>query len=274
MSAHPTESAQYQTALDQKFQEIFGGVGGDLQRARGLIDAPLPQEYLAPGAGQPGTPQPGLQAPQSEFGGALEFLAGMRDNPQKAQDFRKWVTAAAGGVPPPDAEDGINMNIHEPSMVVGSQSGRIYATLSEKDPEQLIVKPLPSVVERKKQEKESGKKFMKATQGAARMQGGGTITGIPQPSDFIAELRKALSALGGAGGGVGGFQSALPDTRLLAGAPANALEADPVLMDYALAGYGQPAGGAIDPRTVLADIQRFTPRSAQRVGQNMPRVSF
>jgi hypothetical protein len=226
MSGHPTESAQYKTALDAKFQK--------------------------------------------------EFLAAMRDNPQKAQDFRKYVTANRMTT----AEDGININVPEMAAVIGLETGRVYSTLAEPRedgtprPEQLRVIPLPSEKEKDKElaeRKKAGKDMLKATANATRMAGGGTITGIPQPSDFIAELRKALSMLGGTGGGVGPTTTALPSPRLLAGAPARMLEEDPDLAAYTQAGYSSMG---ISPDTLAAQIARFTPRSAQRAGQTGIRVSF
>lgn len=262
---------QYQSALENKFQELFGGVGGDLARAREMVAAPIPQEYL------PNQQPPTMQLPQQENGlAALQnafATGGFREDgltgdlTPKGEDFIKWVTATNGGVQPATAEDGVNMNIMEPAMVIG-QSGRVYATLAETDPEELIVKPLPSVVERKKKEKEEGKKFMQATQGAQRMQSGGSASVIPDTTDFINQLRQALSGLGGSGGGTGQFATELPDLRLLAGAPAAQLAQDPDLMDYALAGYSRRG---ISPRSVAATLQRFTPEG---IMNNFPRLSF
>ena len=56
--------------------------------------------------------------------------------------------------------------------------------------------------------------------------------------------------------------------RMLAGAPANALEDDPVLADYTLAGY---SALGIDPRTVQATIAKYTPKG---IINNAPRVAW
>lgn len=172
---------QYQTALDNRFQKLFGGVGEDLDKAREYRDSiPLPEFF------EPVTPQMRNEPPPAI--NELEQLrnalggAGLRDDgltgelTQKGKDFIAWVTATNGGVPPTTAEGGANMNIMEPSMVVG-MSGRVYATLAETDPEQLVVKPLPSVMERKKAEKDkgAGPSFLEQTRGAQRFAKGGSI---------------------------------------------------------------------------------------------------
>jgi len=270
----------YGKALAEKAASIFQPVGQDIQQARIYRDSIPPVDFLGSEQrsqlGLPPTaaqslvgsstgPAPATAAPVNGLQALMDRLNSFSDT--EKNDFRKWVTAANGGIPPTTAEDGVNMNIMEEAAVVG-KSGRIYATLAEGDvPEQLIVKPLPSVKERMKKEKEGSKSFMQATQGAQRMADGGSATATPD--DFMEQLRQYLGSLGGAGGGTGSFGTPLPSLRLLAGEPANRLSEDPVALDYALAGY---SGIGIDPRTVAATIKKFTPTSAQY--QNIPRVSF
>lgn len=154
------------------------------------------------------------------------------------------------------------MNVHEPSVVVGAHSGHIYATLAENAPEQLIIKPLPSVVKAQREQEKQGKEQVK---GFAQ---GGTINFGQDPSEFIKGLREQLGGLGGARGGVGGFTTQLPSPRLLAGSPWEQISNDPVLQDYLAAGYSSMG---IDPRSVQAAVQQYTPRG---IINNSPRVSF
>lgn len=244
---------KYQTALQDKFQELFGGVGGDLERARQFVSSPPPAEFFGPELRQdlnlPAFPP--INIPGLAEGGTVS-------------------TRTKPGYSPTSAEGGLNLNLFEPAMVVGMDSGHVYATVAEPRPdgsrrgEQLIVKPLPSEVEKDKKFKEQGKK---ATQSFASMAQGGTVN-VPDPSDFINELRKSLSGLGGPGGGAGAFGTPLPDLRLLAGEPMNRLLEDPDLLDYALAGY---SSFGISPRSALATVKKFTPSSPIN---NAPRVSF
>jgi len=196
---------QYQTDLDQRFQDMFGGVAGDLNKAREYRDAiPLP-EFFEPIGPQMQQMQQATQPAQNEMEQLRNALggAGLRDDgltgnlTQKGQDFIKWVTAANGGVQPTTAEGGANMNIMEPSMVVG-QSGRIYATLAELDPEQLIVKPLKSVQDRQKQQKQPGnaqQQFLDQTRGAQRFARGGSINiaGGTLPAPKTSSTRQPIS---------------------------------------------------------------------------------
>lgn len=268
-----------QTGLANKFQELFGGVAGDLSRAREFVGAPIPSEYLSPqlniptpslmGAAPPVTPNPSaVPVPSFEDQGRIRD-AYARD-PQQAEAFFKMVTELNNGVPPTTAEDGVNMNITQPAMVIG-MDGRVYATLAESDPEQLIVKPLPSVKERKKKEKDAQKNFMQATQGAQRMQGGGTINAIPSVADFMEELRKSLSSLGGTGGGVGGYSSALPSPRLLVGEPARLLSEDPDLAAMTEAGFSSLG---ISPDSLNAILKKYRPADTRTVASTIPKVAF
>lgn len=185
------------------------------------------------------------------------------------------------GFSPASSEGGTNLNIHEPAIVVGRDSGHIYATLAEPRPdgsrrgEQLIIKPLPSEVDKDKKMKEQGKKFVQsASETLKGFAGGGAINAIPDFSDLFRETRKTLSGLGGAHGGVGfqgGGTGVLPDLRFLAGAPFESLQDDPRLMKQTMAGYRTAEGGAIDPDTFLSTIRKFTPKG---IGYNQPKVDF
>ncbi len=222
-----TEFGGYTSKLDDKFQQMFGGVAGDLSRAREFVGSIPPTEFFGAETrtqlGLPLLPQQEMAgfSPPNPLDGLVQKLQGMAPQDQEAfrrytdpqyreqqtriedayakdpvaaQEFFRKIAEMNGGVPAPAAEDGINMNIHEPAAVVG-MSGKVYATMAENDPEQLRVIPLPSVkkrnAEREKREKErqkSGasvrdgdafhaarKQFLEETQGAQRMSKGGQM---------------------------------------------------------------------------------------------------
>lgn len=241
---------QYGNALDEKFNDLFGGVAGDLSRAREYVNSIPPTEYFGAETrqqlGLPLLPQQELAGfqPPNPLEGLVSKLQGMSApdqeafrrytdpayrerqstiegayaaDPVAAKKFFEQITAMNGGVRPAMAEDGINMNIHEPAAVVG-MSGKIYATMAEKDPEQLRVIPLPSVKKaraedekRMKERQKSGasaqggdafhqarQQFLEQTQGAQRMSGGGTIrlTGPIGVGRSSGDLRGAAAAAG------------------------------------------------------------------------------
>src|SRR3990167_3963351 len=104
----------------------------------------------------------------------------------------------------------------------------------------------------------------------ASFQGGGALNVVPE--DFYEQLRKYLATLGGPGGGVGAFESTLPDVRQLAGAPYEALLADPDLFDMTRAGYSAgPDGVPISPRQLQATLAKYTP---QGIVNNAPRTAW
>ena len=176
------------------------------------------------------------------------------------------------GFSPSSSEGGTNLNIHERAIIVG-ESGQIYGTLGEKRPdgsiraEQLQIKPLKSEVEKDKKLADAKKAQVETQQQTLKaFAHGGTATATPD--DFMQQLSDLLSTYGGAGGGTA---TPLGGTRHLAGAPANALLADPVLKDYTEAAY---SAKGIDPRTLWADIEKFSPQDAMRRGQTTGRVNF
>ena len=238
------EFGGYQSKLDDKFQQMFGGVAGDLSRAREYVnsippteffgaetrqalDLPLlPQQEMLSGYGQQSNPLDamvqklqGMSAPDQESFRRYTDPAyrerqtriedAYTNDPVAAEDFFRKIAELNGGVRPPAAEDGINMNIHEPAMVMG-MSGKIYATMAENDPEQLRVIPLPSVKKaraaQEKMQKERMKngqgggdmlkqarqEFLEATQGAQRMAMGGTVTSNP----YGKEIRGLTGGIG------------------------------------------------------------------------------
>ena len=81
--------AEYGTALDAKFQQMFGGVAGDLSRVRDYLDQPIPSEYTTPIRApqfdttpeQYGPPQQ-LGAPQGQFYGF--------NSPEEAQAMMQY----------------------------------------------------------------------------------------------------------------------------------------------------------------------------------------
>lgn len=299
---------QYGKTLAEKAASIFSPVAADLQQARVYRDSIPPVDFFGPEQRQ----QLGLPlAPQQQpFGAGLPQapatpmppvnpLVTMTDklnamNPLEQWQFRNYVTGGEygktnpvpkmdmGGVvnartgigeAPTSSEGGLNINLFEPAMVVGMDSGRVYATVAEPRPdgtrrgEQLVVKPLKSEVEKDKQQKGQ----VTQSFGVSKMAQGGQVNALSTPDDFMEQLRQYLGGLGGSGGGVGSYESPLPGLRMLAGDPWSSLEDDPVAMDYALAGY---SALGIDPRTVAATVRKFTPQSAQRVGQTNVRTSF
>ena len=145
--------------------------------------------------------------------------------PQRFEDGGEMDFAAS-------SEGGTNMNIMEPAQVVGVHSGRVYATLAEHDPEQLIVKPLPSVLKKKKEQEKAQQDGMK------RMAEGGTATvGGDSQSGFIEALRTQLRNL------IPGLQmpsnnQGLPDTRFLAPIYGR-LQNDSDLYDLVKSGYSR-----------------------------------
>lgn len=289
MSSNPEAADARKTQLEAKFQELFGPAAGALSRAQDFLLAPPPSEFFGPEIrsqlGLPptsaqalaagGTPAASTSLPASGAAPAFDPMAALqaaRAGAPSDEEFLKGLAALNGGVRPTTAEDGVNMNIMEPASMIG-KSGRIYFTVAESDPEQVIVKPLPSVKERKKKEKESAKNFQKMTEGAVRMQEGGAANVIPDFSDLFRETRTLLQGLGGAGGGIGpqGGTGVLPDLRFLAGAPYEELASDPHLLAQVMAGYRTAEGGAINPQTFLSTIKKFTPTAPSF---NSPKISF
>ena len=299
VSANPEAAGQFKSALQDKFQQMFGGVAGDIQQARVYRDAiPLPEFLGSSGAAAPAAMPAAAPAAAPAAPNALQALMDQLNsfNPQQQEDFRRWtdpeyrnrpVSAAHGaqldfeglyksrskpGYSPASSEGGTNLNIHERAIVLG-ESGQIYATLGERRPdgsmraEQLQVKPLKSEVEKDKKLQEADKAVVETQkQTMASFQQGGGITFGKSPDEFMEQLRQYLGGLGGPGGGTGAYKTPLPSLRLLAGAPANALAEDPVARDYTLAGY---SALGIDPRTAQATIAKYTP---QGIVNNSPRT--
>lgn len=298
-----------QQGLFNRFEEIFGGIAGDRARAWDFVSAIPPAEFLQPAvtpggdinrnttlpAGGTGGTATGASAPQTnETAGALQFLQAMTD-PQKAADFRKYVT---GGVPgaahggtfnfdpgvgneetgftPTSTEGGLNMNIFEPAVIMGVDSGRIYAKLAEPRPdgtrrgEQVVIKPLKSETEKDKQYQEMGKApvsgGMPGVPGAA---GGGTVNAIPKPWDFLNELKKNLQGLGGTGGGAGGAtdpNTGVAPLRMYAGAPEAMMS--PTQREYL---YAAQSAAGVSPEEVDWTLKLGTPNA---IINNLPRVAF
>jgi hypothetical protein len=136
--------------------------------------------------------------------------------------------------------------------------------------ESLQIKPLKSEVAKDKKLEEGNKAVVESQKKTlAAFDQGGSVTA--SPDDLMQQLSQYLNSLGGSGGGTGASGGSIPSLRLLAGSPWDSLEQDPAAMDYALAGY---SAMGIDPRTVASTVAKFTPNSAQRVGQTAPRVNF
>lgn len=268
----PTPAQQLQGATGVAMQPVGAGtpppaaVAGDpLNAMTDRLKAMSPEEqnafqrYTTIASGH------GWQAPKPLANGGTLNFDDLYDNRNKAGDA------------PTSTEGGLNINLNERAIVV-TESGKVLATLGERRPdgtvraEQLQVKPLKSEVEKDKKLADADKaKVESQKKTLAAFADGGTITAGQSPDDFMAQLSQYLGGLGGSGGGTGGYKTPLPSLRLLAGEPANSLEDDPVALDYTLAGY---SALGIDPRTVAAQIKKFTPASAQRVGQTNVRTSW
>ena len=254
ISSNPEAYEKYGSSLDKKFMELFGGAGADLAKAREYRDQIPMSDFLNP-----------VKIPGMARGGQINF-DGMMEG--RAKD----------GYSPASSEGGTNLNIHERAVVVG-ESGHVYGTLGEKRPdgsvraEQIIIKPLKSEVEKDKKLAEANKAITETqSQTMKSFAGGGTVTsGIPSPDDYLAELSKALSRLGGGGGGVGEFSSPLPDARLLAGKPWQMLQEDPNLLGLTQAGYKTKQGGTLNPLELSALVQKFTPKGPS---YNQRQISF
>lgn len=301
-----------QKGFFDRFNEIFGGLAGDKARAVDFISAIPTMDYLQPAAVgpaaaaiNPNTPVPaspmpapqGAPAPNNDTAGALQFLQAMQD-PQKATDFRKWVTggqyqapasAAKGGsfnfddifdnrgrpgASPTSSEGGLNMNIHERAVIVG-ESGQVYGTLGERRPdgsvraENLIIKPLKSEVAKDKAMEESGKQAVES-QGKtlAGFKSGGSVASIPKPSDFLEELRKNLGMIGGSGGNATGYDShtGIQPLRTFAGAPWERMS--PTQREYL---YAAQSAAGVSPEEVDWTVKQFTPNAPIN---NFPRVTW
>lgn len=286
----------YGKALADKAASIFQPVAQDIQQARVYRDAIPPVEFFGPETRQQlGLPVTAAQslagggtsavvpaaaepAPVNPLQALVDRLHAM--SPEEQEAFRRWTSPEYRMLQEQaitNSEGGLNINIKHPAVVIDTVTGQIISTIAEPDPvtgeaqpEQLIVKPLPSVVKRRKENeraaKAAGMQVRPTGAGVPQMQDGGTITATPD--DFMAQLRAYLGRLGGTGGGAGAFSSPLPSPRLLAGEVWNRLSDDPVAMDYALAGY---SALGIDPRTIEATVRKFTPTSPMN---NMPRVNW
>ena len=301
------EFAKYRGALTEKGNAMFTDVNSDLGKLREYRDSIPPVDFLNPtpavqqilrGTGG-GLPASTATAPANDIAGALQWLAKMGTSEAPTQaglDFRKWVTPQAMakggqidfdgmvkgremmGASPSSSEGGTNINIHERAIIVG-ESGKVYGMMGEKREdgtvraEQLIIKPLPSEVEKDKKLEEAGKAIVESQKKtmASFAEGGSVTAGQHTPEELMAQLSQMLNRLGGSGGGTGVSGSTQPDPRMLAGAPWEALQRDRRNLALTYAGYSSLAGGGIDPLTLEDTIKKFTPNAPIN---NSPRTSF
>lgn len=288
---------EYGKTLAEKADRIFQPVGADLAQARLYRDAiPMP-DYLAPSPQVQGLLSSGAPAPAAapEANGLqmlMDRLNGMSEADKSA--FRKWTTgdvatAAKGGTfdfegafadrdkpgaSPSSSEGGTNMNLHERAIIVG-ESGRVYATLGEKRPdgtirsEQLQIKPLKSEVEKDKKLQEGNKAIVESQKKTlASFATGGDVAATPD--DLYGEFQKMLQRLTGEHGG-GGTSTPFGGTRHVAGSLANEALINPMVRSQLESTY---SAMGISPEQLWADVERFSPKSAQRNGQLNPRVNF
>jgi hypothetical protein len=267
--------------------------GPEQRTALGL--PPTPAQAITGAAPQapPTAPMLNPAPAPNDTAGALQFLQTMQ-NPQTANDFQRWVTTASGhpenapaplamggqidltgasAVQPPmtTTEGGLNMNMHEPARLVGMWTGRTYATVAEPRPdgtprpEQIIVKPLPSELEKDRALKIQHKAATMNMGSRRMMDAGGTVTSNPTLDQMNEQYSKLLERLGGSGGG---SSTPFGGARFLAGAPWNAIQADPFLQGVTDASY---SFRGVDPAELAAQVKQFTPNAPQG---NLPRVSF
>ena len=302
----------YQKALADKASSIFQPVAADLNAARGYRDSIPQTEFYGPetraqlnlpptaaqeltgstGAVQPAAvdatapfdPMAALTAARAGAGSDEAFMEGLRKLAGAAGEkpsFAKGGQVNFGdifnnrdkpGFSPSSSEGGTNLNIHERAVIVG-ESGQVYGTLGEKRPdgtvraEQLIIKPLKSEMDKDKKLADGNKAVVESQKKTlASFVEGGSVTA--SPDDLMEQFTMLLQRLGGAHGGT---SDPFGGTRQLVGAPANAIMDDPFLQGVTEAVYSRKG---IRPEQLWADIAKFTPKSAQLVGQTMPRVNF
>lgn len=287
---------EYGKTLAEKADRIFQPVGADLAQARLYRDAiPLP-EFLGPSPQVQGLLGGAAPAPAAAEPNGLQMLMdrlnGMSE--QEKADFRKWTTAAPAsaakggtfnfegmfadrdkpGASPSSSEGGTNMNLHERAVIVG-ESGRVYATLGEKRPdgsirsEQLQIKPLKSEVEKDKKMAEGHKAVVESQKKTlASFATGGSVAATPD--DLFGEFQKLLQRYTGEHGG-GGTSTPFGGTRHVAGSLANEALINPMVRNQLESTY---SALGISPEQLWADVERFTPKSAQQVSYTMPKVNF
>ena len=179
------------------------------------------------------------------------------------------------GASPSSSEGGTNLNIHERAVIVG-ESGRVYGTLGEKRTdgtvraEQLIIKPLKSEVDKDKKLAEGNKAVVESQKKTlASFATGGSVAATPD--DLFEQFSQMLTRFSQAGGVGGGTDDPFGGTRNVVGGLANEALINPMARRALESTYDAMG---VRPDQLWADIAKFTPKSAQLVGQTAPRVNF
>lgn len=252
---------QLQQGLFNRFNEIFGGIAGSRAKAWDFASAIPPSEYLQPSSAG-GDINRNTTLPGAAQGGVFNIDPGV-PNEEK-------------GYSPSSTEGGLNLNIFEPAVIMGVDSGRIYAKLAEPRPdgtrrgEQVVVKPLKSETEKDKMLQEMGKQPVSGNfPQIPGMATGGTAKVLPRPDEFINQVKINLSRLGGSGGGAGGAtdpNTGVAPLRLYAGAPDAAMS--PTQRAYL---YAVQSQAGVSPEEVDWTLKQFSHTTPIN---NFPRVSF
>ena len=192
-SYNPETMGAYGTALDQRFNDLFGGVGKQLADALAATNqVPVGAQSWYESDPNYGSLNPNQQAIARNYSPEqrgdyqnfmnmtpLEksYVTGQGGNvaptAQQSQDVyaglsdegKRYVQLMAGKVPPASMAGGGKMTVNEPAGLVGLLSKRLYATIAEKAPEQVTITPM-------KEPKQDGGGN---TGGVQSFAGGGTI---------------------------------------------------------------------------------------------------
>jgi hypothetical protein len=169
-SYNPETMGAYGTALDQRFDMLFGGVGKQLADALAATNqTPVAAQSWYESDPNYGSLNPNQQAiarnySPEERGQYQDFMnmtpleksyvTGQGGNAaptaQQSQDVyaglsdegKRYVQIMAGKVPPASMAGGGKMTVNEPTGLVGLLSKRLYATIAEKAPEQVTITPM------------------------------------------------------------------------------------------------------------------------------------
>jgi len=192
-SYNPETMGAFGTALDQRFNDIFGGVGKQLADALAATNqVPVSAQPWYESDPNYGSLNPNQQAIARNYSPdergqyqnfmnmtplAKSYVTGQGGNvaptAQQSQDVyaglsdegKRYVQLMAGKVPPASMAGGGKMTVNEPTGLVGLLSKRLYATIAEKAPEQITITPM-------KEPKQDGGGN---TGGVQSFAGGGTI---------------------------------------------------------------------------------------------------
>ena len=169
-SYNPETMGAYGTALDQRFNDLFGGVGKQLADALAATNqVPVSAQPWYQSDPNYGSLNPNQQAIARNYSPdergqyqnfmnmtplARSYVTGQGGNAaptaQQSQDVyaglsdegKRYVQLMAGKVPPASMAGGGKMTVNEPAGLVGLLSKRLYATIAENAPEQITITPM------------------------------------------------------------------------------------------------------------------------------------